>query len=359
MSESDSLDAMAWSSLMRGVDPLFMSLAWREHWWTLWGAVAGEQVTLSCADREGPLAIAPLYKDRVRLLAFFSYVRLQLMGCSYGTLSTPRAEYNSFLLRDTATSNAFQALAERLEAISWQEMVLQDVIVGSAMDVELHAWCQRRRWGLREILRDQAYAVGTGAGFDRYLASLGSSTRLKLFNRRKLLATLGAVQINNLFPQRVDEFFDLLNGFHRTRWGCDCFGPESLSFHKRLIQSLADQGADIDLSLLALDGKPLSVLYNVRCGDRVYNLQSGYLESFHPKISLGTLHLGYAIEAAFACPDALHFDMLAGRGKQTDYKRAIADEVVSLWSYKIVRSPFLRALYRVKSWKDAHQKMSQ
>lgn len=340
---------------MAEADPLFMSQAWRNLWWDIWGKSAGMLAEFVCVDERGPLAIAPLYRDRVRLFNLYSYSRLQMVGCSYGALSTPRAEYNSFLLRAGAQPQAFDALARQLEQAAWQELVIQDVIVDSEMDRALHAWCKRQGWGLREILQDQAYAVNSTGSFDAYLATLGSNTRLKLYNRRKLLATLGTPRLSNMFPDRVDAFFDLLNTFHRERWGCDCFGPESLQFHKQLIQSLARAGAEIDLSLLALDDAPLSVLYNVRCDRRVYNLQSGYLERFHPKISLGSLHLGYAIEAAFLSPHANHFDMLAGRGKQSDYKRAIANETLALKSYKIVRSPALRALYWLKDGVDRYR----
>lgn len=355
MSDSLPISEADWHTLMGGADPLFMSHAWRQFWWELWGERAGTLAVLTCADDRGLLGLAPLYRDRLRLFRVYAYLRLQLIGCSYGALSTPRAEYNSFLLRAGSESRAFDALAQQLEATPWQELVLQDVIVDSPMDRALLGWSQGRGWVLREILQDQAYAVNTEGSFETYLATLGSNTRLKLFNRRKLLATLGAPQVSNMFPERVDAFFDLLNAFHRERWGADCFGSESLSFHKKLIHSLAQDGAEIDLSLLSLDEKPLSVLYNVRCKERVYNLQSGYLERFHPKISLGSLHLGYAIEAAFHSAEAKHFDMLAGRGKQSDYKRAIANEIMVLKSYKVVRSRLLRGLYWVKDFFESYR----
>lgn len=355
MSDSLPISAADWRAVMSGADPLFMSHAWRKHWWALWGARAGTLAVLTCTDAHGLLGVAPLYRDRPRLFRAYGYDRIQLIGCSYGALSTPRAEYNSFLLRAGSESQAFDALAQQLERMPWQELVLQDVIVDSPMDRALRGWINRRGFALREILQDQAYAVNTAGSFEDYLASLGSNTRLKLFNRRKLLATLGVPQVSNLFPERVDEFFDLLNAFHRERWGADCFGTESLSFHKKLIHSLAQEGAEIDLSLLSLGETPLSVLYNVRCKGRVYNLQSGYLERFHPKISLGSLHLGYAIEAAFRSADAEHFDMLAGRGKQSDYKRAIANEIMVLKSYKVVRSRLLRTLYRLKDLVDHYR----
>lgn len=344
-----------WHTLATTADPLFMSHSWRSLWWDIWGRQAGELQLVHCTDDQGPLALAPLYLDHPRFLKLIRYARLQMVGCSYGALSTPRAEYNSFLLRRGAESEAFGQLATRIGLLSWQELVVSDVLVGSVMDQALQAWCRSQGWVLREIQHEPAYAVNTSGTFADYLASLGSNTRLKLFNRRKLLAGLGAVEQRNLFPDQVDVFFDLLNGYHRQRWGCDCFGPQSLSFHKQLIQALAMQGADIDLSLLTLNGQTLSVLYNIRCGDRVYNLQSGYLERFHPKISLGSLHLGYAIEAAFADPAVMHFDFLAGKGKQTDYKRLLTQESVALKSYKLVRSPLLRLLYALKDRVDAYR----
>ena len=54
----------------------------------------------------------------------------------------------------------------------------------------------------------------------------------------------------------------------------------------------------------------MSVLYDIQAGGRVYNLQAGYEESFHHKLSLGTLHLGYAIEQAFQVSSISRYDLL-------------------------------------------------
>lgn len=347
ITQGESLNDI-WANFACDADPLFMSYAWRHGWWEIWGSDAGCLQLLLCNDAQGPLGLAPMYLDRARLWKGIRYSRLQMIGSSYGALSTPRAEYNSFLLRPGAETEAFACLATTLEKLSWQECVLEDVRVGSVMEQAIKDWSAHRGWTLREILQDTAYAVETSGSFQDYLAGLGSNTRLKLFNRRKLLSGMGEVRVSNLFPGDVDAFFKLLNEFHRTRWGSDCFGARSLDFHSRLIASLAAQGAGIELSLLALDGRPLSVLYNIRMKGRVYNLQSGYLEHFHPKISLGSLHLGYAIEHAFADPTVNHFDFLAGKGKQTDYKKLLTRQSVSLKSYKLVRSLPLRLLYKIK-----------
>ncbi len=341
-----------WQALQGSSDPLFMSIAWRETWWDIWGGdTKGDAKWLLVEDGRGPLALAPVYLDRARLNVLglsATYPRLQMIGCSYGHLSTPRAEYNAFLLRQDDEESAFRCLAEHLEALPWGEAVFEDVVLDSAMDRGLRAWAARRGWRVRQIWEDVSYVVNTSGAFSEYLAGLGSNTRLRMFNRRKLLDGMGRVERRNLFPDQVDEFFSLLNDFHRVRWGAACYGKQSLAFQKRLLNGLHEAGAQIDLALLVLDERPLSVLYNIRIGGRIYNVQSGYIERFHDKLSLGGLHLGFAIEEAFADPDVSCFDLLAGGGKVSDYKRHFAKPDVPLRSYKIVRSGGLGMLYWCK-----------
>lgn len=78
---------------------------------------------------------------------------------------------------------------------------------------------------------------------------------------------------------------------------------------------MVSEGGEPQLLALRCGEQLISVLYNVKYQGCVYNLQSGFEESFHPKLAIGTLHLGYAIERAFQEEGTQTFDMLAGSGK--------------------------------------------
>ncbi|WP_172962324.1 GNAT family N-acetyltransferase [Hydrocarboniclastica marina] len=235
-----------------------------------------------------------------------------------------------------------------MAAFRWTEAVFRDVHAASSETSAIGSWAASNGWSLREVHRDKAYSVQTSKSFEEYLATLGSGTRLKLFNRRKVLAQLGRVALENYWPGQTDRFFELLNGFHEQRWGAPCFNATSLKFHKAFLQAVDEEGGRPDLSVLTVEGIPTSVVYNVVYQSCSYNLQSGYVENFHKKVALGVLHLGFCLEQAFADETVERFDLLAGSGKKTDYKKHLATDEEELVSLMVVRSGFHRALYRAK-----------
>src|SRR5690606_38769003 len=113
-------------------------------------------------------------------------------------------------------------------------------------------------------------------------------------------------------------FFGTLNHLHMLRWRKPCFDNFALSFHRRIIAS--DNGIEPYLHRLTVKGETVSVSYNLVCQGKMYNIQSGYLEDFDKKISLGTLHFGRLLQVCFDHPDIKSLDFLAGSGKNTDYK---------------------------------------
>jgi hypothetical protein len=78
-------------------------------------------------------------------------------------------------------------------------------------------------------------------------------------------------------------------------------------------------------------------------------LQAGYEEDFDPKVSLGYLHLGFAIEAAFGAKHTRAYDLLAGSGKKQFYKSHFHGDAVQFSTFQVVRSPLLKALYGIQS----------
>lgn len=238
----------------------------------------------------------------------------------------------------------------RLEQAKWTEAVFSDMKSDTGELPAIACWAQNNGWLVRSIRKDTSYGVDVSSGYENYLGGLGKSTRLKLFNRRKVFESLGSVIEENFWPERTTEFFELLNQFHRVRWGTPCFSERSISFHRDFLNCAASEGIKPYLMVLHIGLRPVSVLYNVLYDGCVYNIQSGYEQAFHKKVALGTLHLGYAIEAAFKDPEVSYFDLLAGEGKNTDYKAHLATDRVSLISIMVVRSRVFRLLYRAKDF---------
>lgn len=330
----------------RGPMSVFQSRAWRLNWWREWGGSAGFSEVESLVG-ESPRTGPWLYVDRYRLKGILPIRCMQLVGSNYRRISTPRSEYGDLL--DTLSVQAdYEGMLQSLTRIDFTEAVFSDLLENGVFYQALERWALENKFYVRPVYRDRAYFINTMGSFDRYLTSLGKHTRLKLYNRRKIISGLGEVRVQNAWPQDVSGFFEDLNRFHRHRWGVDCFSERSRRFHRGFLNDLISEGGRPELSCLRVGNELVSVLYNVTFKGVLYNIQSGFLEGFHPKISLGLLHLGYSIEGAFKQNDIFCLDLLAGKGKNTDYKRHIATNERDLVSLMIVRSPLVTCLYKVR-----------
>ncbi|MAL97816.1 MAG: GNAT family N-acetyltransferase [Alteromonadaceae bacterium] len=320
---------------------VFQSQAWQCSWWRQWGAHKGFRL-VEAAEAQ----CSGLYIDSYLVRGVVPVHCLQFVGTNYRRLSTPRTEYNR--LSSGEESQATQARLDATLKHKWSEAVFRDIRVNSVETSQIQLWASHNGWTVRRIHQDKAYSIQTSTSLDDYRARLGSATRLKLFNRRKVLADMGHVALDNFWPNQVDRFFELLNGFHEKRWGSPCFNEKSLNFHKVFLRSVVEDGGEPDLSVMTLDGTPVSVVYNVIFKKCSYNLQSGYVENFHKKIALGMLHLGYCLEQSFADENVVRFDLLAGHGKNTNYKQHLATDEDELVSLMVVRSGLHRAIYGAK-----------
>ncbi len=138
-----------------------------------------------------------------------------------------------------------------------------------------------------------------------------------------------------------------LNRLHQLRWGKPAFVGPRLSFHQHLARGLAGRG-ELAVSRLRVAGAVVSVLYDIRKGGRQYNINMGFDPTFSGKLSLGLIHLGYAMERA-AEQLVTTYDFLAGPGQRSDYKRYLSQERRQLSCLQVLRGRLLPALYR---WHD-------
>lgn len=324
---------------------VFQSHAWQSAWWETWGVKSQFELVRSW-DGEG----SAVYRSRYHWRKILPITSLEFVGTSSRQIQTPRTEHNRFLRKSGESLRS--SIESLLEQSAWTEAVFSDLREDSEDIAELLNLAEQRNWAVRVAASDAGYAVTTNGAFSDYLASLGSSTRLRLYNRRKVLESMGEVRQQNLWPDQQPVFFEALNTFHHSRWHKDCFDPISQGFHEAFLARVIDEGGRPILSGLYCGNRLVSVLYNVWYRGVVYNIQAGFEQGFHKKLALGTLHLGYAIEQAFESPETIQFDMLAGQGRNEDYKARFATETYRLNSIMLVKSPLLRTLYGLKrAWK--------
>jgi GNAT acetyltransferase-like protein len=327
-------------------DKLFNSFVWLNAWWKRWG-VGFIGVVMLVKDGDNIVSNLPLYIDNFKLGNTLSIKRLQFIGTNYKNISTPRAEYLAFGAASSEESTIVLAL-EKLKVLDWDEFVARDIVVGEYTDIEITSWAKRNKWLTRVIHRDTSYYIDTKGDFDIYKKGLGSNSRLQLFNRRKLLCTIGEPELSNYYPDQITDFFKLLNGFHTSRWG-EGFSNATLLFHEEVMKSALISELNVELSVLKVDGVCESVMFNYILDGRIYNISSGFNEKFHKKIAIGMIHFGYLIESAFDNFSIEKFDFLAGKGKKSNYKSRLATNAIEMYSLQIVRSKVLSSLYRAKS----------
>ncbi|HCS65048.1 MAG TPA: hypothetical protein DIW64_13820 [Cellvibrio sp.] len=326
---------------------LFRTSAWLSAWLTAWGT----HPRLKCLSdiNTQPLAsgLCSFTDYKLRILPLKTIIPV---GVATGVAPSIRGEY--FCFEDP---QQLKYLLDESLNHSWDQFYIPDLMLDSIEFDMIQDFCAQQHFSL--LIRDKttSYGVDVRSGtFADYLKNLGSNTRLKLFNRRTKLKELGALRVTNIWPDS-EKFIALINQFHWKRWGEPCFLPRNTTQIINALNNLTDAGHSVDLSVLSLDDKPLSVMLDINVNGRVYNLQSGYIENFMHGVSLGTLHFGFQIEAAFNSPNVDYYDFMAGKGKHCNYKEAIANAQLEFVSVSMVKPALLKLAYRVNDYLKGYQ----
>lgn len=342
-----------WQEVLEGshADPLFMGWPWLFSWWEIWGEALGLELALFGAyDTKSRLVgLAPFY-----LHDFFSPFglrirRAHLLGNAWHISPTVRTEYSSLIILKGLETSVTNALLAEVSKLEWDEMVVCDQLLS-----ELSRWEQglarcRRKIALVHRARDQGVRVTTDGSFRDWLQRLGTNTRLKLYNRRAYITQKrGNLVLAHVTENEVPFFLEHLNEFHLHRWGKRCFDDDAVAFHRKVISRL--EPSQLALTTLELDGKIISVLYDILAGPTRYNLQAGFQEDFDRKVALGTLHLGYAIEECFSAEGVRYYDLLAGYGKNSFYKSRFQGVTVEFSTVQFARHPLMRGIYRAQAF---------
>lgn len=325
---------------------LFLSWEWLSGWWRVWSKkIYKAKLLIIFIYLDGELiGIAPFYTDVRRLYKFLSIKRVQFIGTSYQSISTVRSEYLNFIFKAGYQDQFFHALIDYFKKnIIYDELIFKDININyfyKSYLVELSKNHLKRIVG-----SDKGYRIYTKGEFENYIEKLSSNTRLKIYNRRKRLSFLGDIKVEHFGSEYKNKMFDLLNTFHEIRWGKKCFSEKSMIFHIFFLDLVCPRDC---FSVLKINQKIVSIQYNLIIEGTLYNIQSGYDESLTNGISLGMLHIGYELERCFKINKIECFDLLAGKGKLTNYKKKFNGEEVQFQSVQFVKNKLLRFLYYLK-----------
>lgn len=340
-----------WSALLERspADPLFLSWEWLTHWWQCFAAGLGATPHILAFYRDGALVgIVPLYRRRLIRNGMLPASSIQPIGLSWRDPRAVISEYLDVVAAEPDAGAVRRACARvLLEEATWTECVI-------GFTASARHWCEAftaRNCPARQYVRDldssASYQADLGQGFAVYLRSLGRSTRRSLWGLRRRLSVQARVRFEALGPEEIDAGFADLNRLHQLRWKKLAFAGSRLAFHTRMAKCLATRG-ELAVSRLRAGDEVISVLYDIRKGPCQYNISMGFNPAFNRKVSLGLLHLGYAMEAA-ADSRVATYDLLAGRGQRTDFKRHLSQRRRELSCVQVLRGHLLPPLYR---WRD-------
>lgn len=341
-----------WDALVQlsGVNALFLGWSWQYSWWETWGDELGlELLLLAAYENDNLVLICPMYIDVVRVHFGRNAKRVQFIGNAWRKVGTVRTEYLDFIVENRKVALVEETIKYIKHNIDFQEIVICDLLKCSPTYSALEGLAKNESFMFLERETDKGVSIDVKKSFKEYLATLGKNTRLKLYNRRKLLTDSYEVEIGTATEEQFDSYFGQLNQLHSVRWGAPCFDPNSMSFHRSLVGKLGEDS--VFLTKICADGEVVSVLYDLKVGSKSYNIQAGYYEDWHKKISLGTLHLGYSIERSFNDNSVVEYDLLIGSGKNNFYKSSFKGENKDFVTLQLVNSPYLRFLY--SAWRVA------
>jgi len=329
-----------WDGLLKQstANPLFMSWHWQSSWWAVWGNRLN--LNLHCffiyqADRL--VGIVPLFRIQ---RSWFGPSEYQFLGNAWRIAPSVRSEYIEPILEKNHVASLYDFLQSCISrGPFWSRLIVPDHVG------PIKTWRQAL---VRQ--RDRGYRIETQGELGDYLNSLGKNTRLRAFNRMSyLIKTYPSAQWGRFgcSHEELKNFFGQLNDFHRARWGRPCFLPEAVEFHCRLIKSAGKEIKPL-LHYLEVEGQIRSLSYNLLVGNTMYNIQSGFQAGFDRKISLGTLHFGKLISLCFSDKGIHALDLLAGRGKKTDYKNHFRGDTVEFNTLELFPAKTLLIFTKIK-----------
>jgi len=330
-------------------DALFLSWEWQTLWWQCFGGGLSAALDIMAFHRGSELVgIAALYRRRVVRRGLVPTNSVQLIGLSWRDPGPMISEYLDVVAAVEETDAVRRACAQVLmQDGTWTEWVIGLTAAGTEWSAALSGLGARERPYVRHVDGMVSYQADLSRGFAAYLRSLGRSTRRSVWSLRRRLAAQGQVRFELLEPEQIDSGFNDLNRLHQLRWQRPAFTGAALQFHSRLARGLTSRG-ELALSRLRVGGEVVSVLYDIRKGARQYNISLGFNPAFSSKMSLGLVHLGYALEAA-ADGHVHTYDFLGGSGQRSDYKRHLSQTHSTLSCVQVLRGHLLPSLYR---WHD-------
>lgn len=333
---------------------LFLSWNWVHTWWkTFSDFYSFEFCLLACWHHGRLVGLAPLYFRHYRRFGIGTR-QLQIMGCSWSGPNTFRSEYLDFIVSKAFDRPVRAALLDYIfRQLKWDEFVLGDT-PHESLTTRMIEECYGHEVYLRNTHRDYSVRVPVEIEASEYLGRLSGNLRRNAFNMYEQLEKefdCKEIVYNSVEQCRFD-IVETLNNLHQPRWGKPCFQGLSRVFHNAIIEQFSHNN-HILINTLEVEGKPISLAYNLLHDRAIYNIQLGFsVDQRFARYSLGLLQLGRSILVALNSKRWAQFDMLAGLGKQEYYKSRFGGHHYHIETKQYLRASWLVFLYKVYDLKN-------
>lgn len=284
ISDVAAFDALKsqWDALLSASrqDNPFLRFKWQRAWWDVFGGEAtddpAELRILTCREGEDLLGVLPTYVARTGRLVPARAVRLladaDVGSTGLGPFAHPDAEdvvMDRLVQRMFARSAEWDVLDLRYvdPEQSFYRLVTADRSTGTA-DARITDRC------------DSCPRTALPGDWDEYLGGLSKHMRHEVRRSMRRVRERGLepelIESPGSLPSAIDDYHRLHEERMREKSGGAYEVSEaSRRFTRRAMTDLLDEGA-LRLWFLTRDGKRLAALYQLRHGDTLFAVQSGF-----------------------------------------------------------------------------------
>ncbi len=347
-----------WNALADDIP--FRSWQWLHTWWEHYGPSAAQDrqslSVLAVYDGSRLIGVAPFYLAPLPAGGF----ALRLLGS--GEVCS---DYLSLLCAASDSSKVATAVADWLARVdagelpgpSWLRLELENVLADDPAWSELAAQLESRGFTLVRQPANDCWRLELDSSWDDFKSELSKNHRKVIRLADQDVFQQNRATLRTADAQTLDQAWELLVNLHQKRWESlgepGCFAsPRYKSFHRAAVNRLLAAGM-LRLQWLELDGRPISVEYQLQNAGVLYGYQSG-LDPEALGDQPGTLSkiatFRQAIDEGFIAIDYLRGSEEYKRRWRFEPRAAIDLQVLSRRGAAKLHNSVWQAGGRAKSW---------
>jgi len=337
---------ISWTELLNESDNdhLFSSWEWQYTWWTNLKNTSKKLNLFAIYSAKELVAIIPLFTHKKNIKGILPIITCQFIGCSYGLKDLNRSDNLDIIIKHGFNNSAiYTQLSFIFSSLIWNEFIID----GASKNSHIWQLSKLNTKNTKIYLRNKIYnyIIKLDNDFVWYKTQLKKRIRQKaILHRRFIEGDNKNFQLTSILAEDHDSFFVELNRLRKVRWNKPVYADNRLKFQQDFIQ-YCNENKELKTTstLLYIDGENQSAFYSITTKNQTYFLQFGFDPMYNPKLSLGYIHLGYAIEMNYEAK-ITQMQLLPGGGQYENYKHYFVNKIQPQLTYSHIRGDLLRCL---------------